>query len=263
MDRILLIISTFCFLLGFAYTMHAMGARVYRASLFNFSVIACGFVFQTAFLVVRGHAIGRCPLTNLFEVFIFLCWSAVLLYLLVGSSYRLTLMGAFTSPLVFVLQVFAILAPLDTPMRIKPFPNPWLELHAAISIIAYGAFAVSAVAGAMYLAQERQLKTHQLGTIFFHLPPIAQLAVVLKRLIILGLVLLTVGLLSGFAVGAPVAKIVWGFGVWLIYGVILQAEKSKKISPRRMAVLVLAAFLLTLMTLWGLNFIPVGSELGK
>ena len=44
MDRLLLVLSTFCFLLGFAYTMHALGARVYRHSAFNFFAILSGFL---------------------------------------------------------------------------------------------------------------------------------------------------------------------------------------------------------------------------
>ena len=35
-----------------------------------------------------------------------------------------------------------------------------------MSMIAYGAFALACVAGVMYLVQERQLKTHQLHSIF-------------------------------------------------------------------------------------------------
>ena len=46
---------------------------------FNFFAVGLGFIFQTAFLSVRGHALGRCPLTNLFEVFIFLAWSVALM----------------------------------------------------------------------------------------------------------------------------------------------------------------------------------------
>jgi hypothetical protein len=59
MDRLLLVIATFCFLFGFAYTMHALGARVYRASRLNFCANLTGFLCQTAFLYVRGQAVGR------------------------------------------------------------------------------------------------------------------------------------------------------------------------------------------------------------
>ena len=141
-----------------------------------------------------------CPLTNLFEVLIFLSWSIVLLYFVVGTAYRLSLLGVFTSPLAFIIQAFALIVPLDSPPgpRARVIAQPWLETHAAISIIAYGAFALACVAGVMYLIQERQLKTHRFRRLFFQLPPIADLAVAINRLIITGFILLTIGLLSGF-----------------------------------------------------------------
>jgi len=259
-DRALLAASTFCFLLGFAYTMYVLGTGRYQPSRFGFGTMACGFILQSCFLVQRGHALNACPLTNLFEVLIFLSWSMVLLYFVVGTTYRLSLLGVFTSPLAFTFQAFALIAPLDSPPgpRARVVAHPWLETHAAVSIIAYGAFGLACVAGVMYLIQERQLKTHHLRGLFFHLPPIADLAVAINRLIRTGLILLTVGLLSGFEVReVPLewSKVIWGVGVWLIYGGILEADKLRRVTPRRVAQLSVAAFSITLATLWGLNFI--------
>jgi ABC-type uncharacterized transport system permease subunit len=259
-DRLLLAVSTFCFLLGFAYTMFVLGRGRFQASGFNFWTMAAGFAFQTAFLMVRGRALNACPLTNLFEVLIFLSWSMVLLYFVVGTAYRLSLLGVFTSPLAFVFQAFALMAPIDSAPgpRARVVAQPWLEMHAAISIIAYGAFALACVAGVMYLVQERQLKTHRLRGLFFYLPPIADLAVAINRLILTGFALLTVGLASGFMVkGVEWGKVTWGVGVWLIYGAVFAADKWRRVTPRRVAV---AAFSITLATLWGLHFInPKGS----
>lgn len=257
MDRGLLVASTFCFLLGFVHSMHALRTRRFQPSRTHFVALLAGFLFQTAFLFQRGEMLGRCPLTNLFEVLIFLCWSVGLLYLVVGPAYRLSLLGTFTSPLIFLIQIGALLAPIDTPSVRASRPDPWLELHAAISIVAYGAFALACVAGVMYLAQERQLKRHQLGSLFHHLPPIADLARVNRRLMLIGFVLLTAGLAAGFVITAPFprGKLAWGVGIWIFYGAILQAGWWKKVSPRRVAWLSVVAFALSLSTLWGLNFV--------
>src|SRR6478752_2332538 len=111
MDRWPLVLSTFCFLISFGWTMFSLGAGRHRPSKMNFWIISAGFICQTFFLYERGQTLGRCPLTNLFEVLIFLSWSMVLLYLLIGPAYRLSLLGAFTSPLVFIFQLIALLAP--------------------------------------------------------------------------------------------------------------------------------------------------------
>ena len=258
MDRLLLVLSTFFFLFGFASTMYALGARAYRHSRTNLAAIASGFLCQTAFLYLRGETLGRCPLTNHFEVLSFLSWSMVLFYLLIGPAYRLSLLGAFTSPLVFLFQIGALLFVDDVPSKLRLAPNAWLELHAAISVVAYGAFALAGVAGVMYLTQERQLKTHHIHSIFYHLPPIRDLAVANGRLIVAGFALLTVGLGTGFKLGSifthsPLTA--WSVGVWVLYGVIAGLWRVHRISPRRVAWLSVGAFSLVLLTLGGLRFV--------
>ena len=61
-----------CFLAAVVRTILALRAKIFPRGRFNFFAIALGFLFQSAFLTVRGHELGRCPLTNLFEVFVFL-----------------------------------------------------------------------------------------------------------------------------------------------------------------------------------------------
>src|SRR6266446_4655272 len=257
MDRELLVVATLCFFFAMVRTAVAIRARNYRPHGFNFFAIALGFVFQTAFLSVRGHALGRCPITNLFEVFVFLAWAVSLIYLLVGPTYRLSLMGAFTAPLVFGLQTFALLAPIDAPHPVSHLPSPWLELHASVSLIAYGAFALACVAGLMYLVQERRLKKHQLNSMFYHFPPLTDLFAAITRLLWLGFGLLTVGIAAGFFTGQPLpyVKIAWSLGVWIFYAAILLARHLGTTAPRRIAALCVVAFSAALTLLWGITFL--------
>ncbi len=257
MDRELLIVSTLCFFLAMARTAVAIRAGNYRPAGFNFCAIALGFVCQTLFLSVRGHALGRCPITNLFEVFIFLAWSVTLIYLLIGPTYRLSLMGAFTAPLVFGLQTFALLAPIDLRHSLRRSPSPWLEFHASISLIAYGAFALACVAGLMYLVQERQLKQRELNSMFYHFPPLTDLFAAITRLLWLGFFLLTLGIATGFFTGQPLpyGKVAWSFGVWAFYGAILLARHLGTTAPRRIAALCVVAFSAALTLLWGITFL--------
>lgn len=257
MDRHLLIASTICYLIGFARTGLALRKERFRPDRFNFFAVVAGFLLQTAFLSIRGHKLGRCPLTNLFEVFIFLAWAMALIYMMVGPAYRLSLMGAFTAPLVFLIQFLALLAPIDQPHLMKLAVNPWLEFHASISLIAYGAFALACIAGLMYLVQERQLKTHQLHTIFYHLPPLTDLFAAITRLLWLGFGLYSLGLISGFFTGEPLPrlKIAWAVGVWLFYAAILFARHLHRLAPKRVAALCVVAFSVALTLLWGITFV--------
>src|SRR5205809_2440930 len=251
-DRYLLIVSTFCLFAAIVRTILSLRARTFQPGRFSFLAIGLGFIFQTAFLSIRGHALHRCPLTNLFEVFIFLAWSIALIYMLIGPSYRLSLMGAFTAPLVFVIQTFALLARIDNfhPARLPA--NPWLEFHASFSLIAYGVFALAGIAGVMYLVQERQLKTHQLHSIFYHLPPLSDLFAAITRLLWWGFALYTLGLASGFFIGEPLPRmqVVCAFAVWLLYAAILQGRHFRQLAPRRVAALYIVGFSAALTLLW-------------
>jgi HemX protein len=255
-DRDLLIISTICFLAAVVRTGVALRAGVFRPGRFNFLAIGLGFVFQTAFLSIRGHALGRCPLTNLFEVFIFLAWSVALIYILVGPTYRLSLMGAFTAPLVVLLQGFALIAPIDVRHSVKMAANSALEFHASVSLVAYGAFALACIAGVMYLVQERQLKTHHLHSIFYHLPPLTDLFAAITRLLWWGFILYTIGIVSGFFTGRPLPRVqvVAAVGVWLLYAAILQGRYFRRIAPKRVAALCVIGFSAALTLLWGITF---------
>src|SRR6266513_1503567 len=255
-DRYLLIVSTACFLVAIAHTIHEMRGGSFRPMQFDFFAVGLGFGFQTAFLSIRGHALGRCPITNLFEVIVFVAWSIALFYMVVGPAYRLSLMGAFTAPLVVLLQLFALLAPIDKPHRGRLPANSWLEFHASISLVAYGAFALACIAGVMYLVQERQLKTHQLHSIFYHLPPLTDLFAAITRLLWWGFALYTAGIVSGFFTGHPLPRfqVVAAIALWLLYAAILQARHLKWLAPKRVAALCIIGFSAALALLWGITF---------
>ena len=255
-DRYIIVAATLCFLAAVVRTAVLIGAGNFRPGRFNFLAIVAGFAFQTAFLSVRGHALGRCPLTNLFEVFVFLAWSVALIYLLVGPVYRLSLMGAFTAPVVFFIQTVALLAPVDVRHPGKMPANPWLEFHASMSMIAYGAFALACIAGVMYLIQDRQLKTRRLRSIFFHLPPLSDLFIAITRLLWWGLGLYTLGLVSGFFIGQPLPRVqvFCSFAVWVLYAAILQGRYLRRLAPKAVAALCIIGFTAALTLLWGITF---------
>ena len=174
-----LALASLVFLASFVYTAFTLGTHRHFSPGVNLAFVAVGFVLQTDFLGVRGQLRGRCPLTNLFEVIAFLCWALVLFYLIIGNTYRLSPLGMFTAPArlpaATVRGIFAGFDHSGRPERAADEVNPWLEFHAAFSVLSFGAFALAGLAGGMYLWQERQLKTHRLRSIFFQLPPIADL----------------------------------------------------------------------------------------
>jgi HemX protein len=250
MERYWLAAASFCFLLSFGHTLFALGSGTFRPARFNLASMAAGFIFESVFLFQRGQVVHTCPITNLFEVLVFLSWSIVLIYLLVGPAYRLSLMGAFTSPLVLVLLLFALFSPIDVAAP-RGAHNPWIEFHAALSIIAYGAFGLACIAGVMYLVQERQLKSGRISELLLNLPPITDLGAVNGRLVLTGFVLLSVAFGAGLAAGISVTGIKAGvsFAIWTLYGTLLAMDHMRLLPTRRIAAGSVAIFILALVTL--------------
>lgn len=253
MDDWYLIISTLIFLVGFLLAVISLRRGRKGEVGLNFWLAAAGFVFQCLFLRERGELHGRCPITNGAEVLVFICWSVVILYLALGKAFRLSLLGVFSMPLVFVFQLIAIisLAANDPGPRPPETLDPWLEMHASMSLLAYGAYGLACIAGIMYLVQNRQLKSHEPGRLFYSLPPIKYLSDAIIRLLVIGTVLISVGIIAAFfmQVAPEAVHLAVSGAVWLIYFVIVLVQFIRRISPKRLSVLAIGAFIFALVTL--------------
>ncbi len=253
-DRLALLLSTLCFLGGFLYAVHQLRGRGRPKSLWNLVPNAAGFAFQSVFLYLRGQQHGRCPITDGFEVLIFICWSAVLLFFVVGSVFRLSLLGVFTAPMVFIFQTAALLfSPAVVPSSPPPTGkvDPWLEIHAGLSLMAYGAFALACVAGVMFLVQERLLKRHKIGSLFHHLPSISYLSKAIFRLFLIGLLFLSVGIAAAYGMAERPSglKLALAYAVWVLYAFLTTAQWLHRLEPRLTAWISVVGFCLPLFTL--------------
>ena len=246
--RILLLLSTACFLVGFVYAFLTLRSDSVVRSRLTLVFMGCGFVLQCAFLYIRGEQVGRCPITSVPELLAFLSWTVVLYYFVIGSAFRLSLLGVFSYPLVVVLQTIALIfLPPATPGE----SEFWKELHAALALLAYGAFAMAGVAGVMFVVQHRQLKKRNLGGLFYRLPPIEHLSLAIVRLMICGFGLLTIGIVCAYKMetSPSAAKLVLAYAVWALYAGVLLVQRIRGLSSLRMAQVAVGAFVLQLFTL--------------
>jgi HemX protein len=248
-SSILLLLSIICFFVGFLYAFLTLRSDNPVRSRLTLAFMGGGFVLQSAFLYVRGVQSGRCPIANLPELLVFLCWAVVLYYFVIGSAFRLSLLGVFSYPLVVALQTIALIL---MPPAVQGESEFWRELHAALAVLSYGAFAMAGIAGVMFLVQHRHLKTRNLGGLFYKLPPIEHLSLVIIRLMMCGFVLLTIGIASAYKMSeTPSAtKLVLSYAVWAVYAGVLAVYWIKGLSSRHLASIAVGAFVLELFTLW-------------
>src|SRR4051812_43315703 len=161
----------------------------------NYLLLLGAFILHSTAMIKRGFSLNHCPVSNLYEATAFAAWTIVAVYLVVGLWSRLSFLGAFASPVLFAMGVFALMPSLDPAPGVRPeLPAVWTSIHAALMSLSYGAFGLSAVAALMYLTQERNLKFHKLQAIFSLMPPIQRLESAAGRLLAIGFALLTMGL---------------------------------------------------------------------
>jgi len=215
------------------------------------AVMAAGAVCQSIFLALRGQELRQCPVTNTFELLIFVAWAMVLLYFTVGTAYRWSLLGMFTAPMVFIFHVVALLLPDERPAKLES-AGFWNELHKSLALLSFGAFALASIAGVMFLVQDHQLKRRRLDALSYRLPPIHNLTKVIRRLILSGFVMLSLAIFCAYRIPdrdeAHSLLPVWG--VWAVYAGILAYELTRGMSGKKAALAAVLGFLLPILTMW-------------
>jgi HemX protein len=259
-DRTWLWLASACYVAGFGLGTAALLRDRRHSRLAMYAIVAAGFILQTLGLYLRGRATKGCPIGNMFEIFQFTAWSAISLYLLIGATFRLSLLGYFTSCLSAVLTLVSLAAPAwDATRRIAAFGgHAWVEFHAALALFSYGVFALLALTSGMYLLQTFSLKHKHLHGLFSFLPSILELDQISVRLLVAGVVLMTWSLGIGAfhwvqdlaSVDTP--KLLTAV-VWLAYLLVLILRLRSRLVSQRLAWACLVLFAAALLSLGPVN----------
>ncbi len=229
----------------------------------NYALLLFGGVFHTMAMFLRGYSLARCPINNLYEATLFIGWTMVSSYLVVGLWSRLRHLAAFISPILFAISVFALIRALDMQSPKPEIAGPLRSLHAALILLSCGAFGLSAVAGIMYVTQERNLKFNKLRAFASLMPPIQRLEWVVGAMLVAAFILLTLGIIIGSLWlkklrGVYLQKdpfITWSFLIWLFYLVLLVRHWKFAQRGRRFVWGAIGGFLFIMLTFWGFYLI--------
>ena len=229
----------------------------------NYLLLAGGVALHTLAMAQRGMTLHSCPVNNLYEATTFLLWALGLASLIYALLPRFKFICAFAAPLLFTVGVFALMPSLDPVRGPKPeFSGALRSLHAATILQAYGAFGLAAVAAAMFLMQQHDLKFRKIRAVLSLLPSIQRLELITTRLVLVGFVLLTIGLAAGQQLprkeGTPYfsdTKVIWSALLWLVYLESLVAHRFFRRSARHFAACVIIAFTFLLLTFWFTNLL--------
>jgi len=261
-DRASFLIAVLFYGLSSVYTIFLFRRGFREDTRVTYLLLFAGFIFHTAAMFQRGFTYNRCPIHNLYEATLFAEWMMLAIYLAVGLWSRLRFLGAFASPFLFAVSVFALMPQLDQRTAISAREG-WLSFHVALFALAYGAFGLSSVAGLMYLTQERDLKFHKFRAVLSLMPPLQRLELVAGRLLLAGLVLWTSALIISAVLARQLGnvnylgdpKILWSFLVWALYLALVIMRWRFAQGGRRFAAGAVGTFVFVLLTYWGASLL--------
>ena len=123
---------------------------------------------------------------------------------------------------------------------------------------AFAAFTLAAALSALYLWQERRLKSHRPASLLGRAPSLVTLETLTSRTIVVALPALTVGIVAGLVRlrndgGALDALMAVTLGTWVVYGLYLVLRYEAGWRGRRAAYLALAGFALVVVARVGLQ----------
>lgn len=184
-----------------------------------FGLLAAGVVVHLAALVAMAVQAGHVYVAGLgpsLSLAGFILAATLLIVELLARDISLTLVAA---PLAAIPTVCANLIGFRHATEPSGVQGAWLVAHIALSFAGIAAFGTAAVAGVMYLIEQRELKSGRFDAMFRLFPPLATLDRVNHLSALAGWLGLTVGVVLAIAYslqygGMRPEQLAWGVAAW-------------------------------------------------
>lgn len=183
-----------------------------------------------------------------------ICWC---MGLIITALSRYSAMRALTGVL-FPLSALSLIALIGLPQQASGLPLGGGELvHVVTSVLAYALLGLAALQALLLSVQGRALKMRRLRGIVEALPALTRMERVLFDLITMGMILLTLSIVSGLLFVFHVqdlylsAKALLAAMTWLIFGTLLWGHRYRGWRGRRAIRWTLGGSLLLLLTYYG------------
>uniref|UniRef100_A0AAU6N3B2 Cytochrome c biogenesis protein CcsA n=2 Tax=Argentina TaxID=3131914 RepID=A0AAU6N3B2_9ROSA len=261
------------------------------------------FFCITGLLVTRWIYFGHLPLSGLYESLIFLSWGFSIIHMIPYLKKNKNHLSAITAPSVIFTQGFATSGLLNemhqSAILVPALQSHWLMMHVSMMVLGYAALLCGSLLSLALLvitfrkflrifSQSKSLLTEpfSFGEIqyvnertnvlkntslissqnYYRYQLIQQLDRWSYRIISLGFILLTIGILSG-AVWANEAwgsywnwdpKETWAFITWTIFAIYLHIRTNKNYETENSAIVASMGFLIIWICYFGVNLLGIG-----
>ncbi|MGA7652694.1 MAG: cytochrome c biogenesis protein CcsA [Terracidiphilus sp.] len=190
------------------------------------------------------------------------------LFFLVWWIYRAMSLGLFALPMTFFIVFIPALGAQNYHFPSSGVRTSWLIAHIVALLTAYAALCFSCLASALYLVQERRLKSKikpgedSWWLPLDWLPPLDTLERIAHATLLFGFPCMTVGLIIGSVLAQETTlgaayfrdpKVIASFVMWGIYVLLLLVRSTAGLRGRRAAYLS-GVVILVILAVWATNY---------
>jgi len=208
--------------------------------------VRLGWIAQTVLLAAQAATADGFPWATWAGALNLFSWLVVTGYLACGSNPRYRLLGIGVMPVAVVMLVLAW-AGGGTGVHDSDGAGWALDVHVGLMLAAFASFTVATAVALLYLFEERRLKRRDVRLLRLRLPSLEALDRLAARVVLVGLALLTVGIVLGVtrldAADIDLAMTVTVV-VWALYAAALFLRREIGLQGRRLALSLVAGFAL-------------------
>ena len=161
------------------------------------TLLVVGVLSHTFVIGMQTMEVGHVPVTNASSAISTFVWLLALAYLYTEMTTDERAMGTFILPLAVALQLIPSLYP-GVELRAAVLQGPLFGVHVSSLMFAYASFALGGVIGITYVLLFKEIKAKHLGVFYARLPSLQVLDTMNRRVVAIGWVFLTIGLIVGF-----------------------------------------------------------------
>ncbi len=225
-------------------------------------MLLASFALISTLGIIRWSSTGHPPFVTLFESMLTSIWFLWLIQI-VGNfiSSRMRILVLPVALIGFLMLGWASSFSDDAGALSLALTNTWLFIHASFATAGASAFLAAASFGVIYLMGEQRFQESE--TLKARVPQYNKIPTTMTNLLILGLILWSVMIVSGsiwanaawgrYWAWDPIE--LWSLISWLMYGLLLHARITFKLSKRLFSLLAIATVFAVLFALWGVGYV--------
>ncbi len=228
-----------------------------------------GFVAHTLLFVIRWVRTGWFPANGELENAITGGWFAIAFTLYLFFRNRsLSGVALFTVPVTLLLLGFGVMkAPAPLPLAAS-LKSSWLVIHVLFAQISFGAYAIAAGFGVIYLLKEKRQKSGRDPGFYNRFPRLEMMDELMFKFVVYGFITDAVMIVAGsiwakdlwgsYWAWDPVE--VWSLLSWLLYGLSIHLRVTLGWRGARQAWMMIVLLSTVIITYWGVNFVIANSK---